>query len=331
MDVPLWLWFAIIAGFGILIGVDLAAHDRSHPPTMRSAAIAVAAYASLAVAFGFGVLLTSGGEQAGAFLGGYLTEYSLSVDNLFVFAIIMTRFAVPREVQHYVLLIGIVLALILRGAFIAAGSAVIGHFEAVFYLFGALLLYTAVQLVRHRDNKGDFKENRVLRWTRRVVPTTRDYQGTRITAVVDGRRLATPLLVVMVAIGTTDVMFALDSIPAIFGLTTEPYLVFTANAFALLGLRQLYVLLGGLLDRLVYLTPGLAVILAFIGVKLILEAMHGGGVAWAPEVPIWLSLTVIVVTLVVATAASLLKSCRGRRVEKAADERREVEERSSRT
>jgi tellurite resistance protein TerC len=240
------------------------------------------------------------------------------VDNLFVFVIIMARFRVPREYQQKVLLIGIVLALLMRGVFIAAGAAAIQRFMWLFYLFGAFLIYTAIKLALHRDDdEDDFKENRLIRWTRKVVPISRDFDGGSMQTKVDGKRMFTPMLIVMVAIGTTDLLFALDSIPAIFGLTKEPFLVFTANVFALMGLRQLYFLIGDLLDRLVYLSVGLSVVLGFIGVKLILEALHennlpfingGEHIAAAPVVPIWLSLGVIVGTLVVTTVASLLKS-----------------------
>jgi len=250
-----------------------------------------------------------GGQYAGEFFAGYITEYSLSVDNLFVFVIIMTTFGVPAIYQHKVLLFGILAALVLRGLFIAAGAAVIEQFEWVFYLFGAFLLYTGWRLAfrREGDEEAEFRENAALRLIRRFLPVTDRYHGAAVFTRIDGKRYVTPMLVVMLAIGTTDILFALDSIPAIFGLTKEPFLVFTSNAFALMGLRQLYFLLGGLLNRLVYLDIGLAVILAFIGVKLILEALHGEGVTWAPEIGIIASLTVIVVVLGVTTALSLLK------------------------
>ena len=249
-----------------------------------------------------------GQAYAGQFYAGWLTEYSLSLDNLFVFVIIMSRFKVPASAQQTVLLIGILLALFFRSIFIVLGAAAIARYSWVFYFFGAFLVYTAWKLASHgEDDDDDFKENAVLRLVRRVVPTSDDYDGVKLRTTVDGVKLFTPMLVVMVAIGTTDVLFALDSIPAIFGLTKEPYLVFAANAFALMGLMQLYFLLGGLLDRLVYLSMGLAVILGFIGVKLILEALHtntvpfingGEHVEWAPEIPISVSLGVIVGVLV---------------------------------
>jgi tellurite resistance protein TerC len=286
----------------------------------------VALYVALALIFGAGVWAFAGGRYAGEFYTGWLTEYSLSVDNLFVFVIIMARFAVPRRFQQKVLLIGIVLALVMRGAFIAAGAALIAEFSWVFYIFGAFLVYTAVSLLRQGESdEDDFKENLLIRWAKRALPVSNSFGTGRLTMVTTpGRRLFTPMLIVMIAIGTTDLIFALDSIPAIFGITKEPYLVFTANVFALMGLRQLYFLLGGLLERLVYLNYGLAAVLAFIGVKLVLEALHtnqlpfinsGHGLHWAPEIPIWLSLLVIVATLGVATVASLAKSARDRRRE----------------
>jgi TerC family integral membrane protein len=202
--------------------------------------------------------------------------------------------------------VGVLIALVLRTVFIAAGATIIASFSWVFFIFGAFLIWTAVGLARGHDHD-EFKENVLLRWSKRVLPTTAGYEGARLSIRRDGRRLFTPLFIVMVAIGSTDLLFALDSIPAIFGITQEPYLVFTANAFALMGLVQLYFLLGGLVQRLVYLSHGLAFILGFIGVKLILEALHGYHVSWAPEIPIWLSLTVIAGTMIVTAVASLIK------------------------
>ncbi|SHG14501.1 TerC family protein [Streptoalloteichus hindustanus] len=317
MNVPLWVWFASIAGLLVLLAVDLVIVDRKpHEVTVGEAARWVVFYIACAVLFGVGIWAFAGGGYAGEFFAGWITEYSLSVDNLFVFVIIMAKFAVPPIHQHRVLLIGILLALIMRGVFIAAGAAVIAQFSWVFYLFGAFLIYTAWKLAVS-DDEGDeeFKENPVLRGLRRVLPVTDTYHGGRSFVRVEGRRWVTPMFVVMVTIGTTDLLFALDSIPAIFGLTKEPFLVFTANAFALMGLRQLYFLIGGLLNRLVYLSIGLSVILGFIGVKLILEALHGNSLPFlndgqplpVPTVGIGLSLTVIVVVLAVTTIASLVK------------------------
>ncbi len=310
MNVPVWLWFATIAGILVLLAADLFIVDRNpHAIRVGEAAKWVAFYVTCAVLFGLGILAVYGGQYAGEFFAGYITEYSLSVDNLFVFVIIMTTFGVPAIYQHKVLLFGILAALVLRGLFIAAGAAVIEQFEWVFYLFGAFLLYTGWRLAFRRDSdeEEEFRENAALRLIKRFLPVTDSYHGAAVFTRINGKRYVTPMLVVMLAIGTTDLLFALDSIPAIFGLTKEPFLVFTSNAFALMGLRQLYFLLGGLLNRLVYLDVGLAVILAFIGVKLILEALHGEGVTWAPEIGIVTSLVVIVVVLGVTTAASLLK------------------------
>jgi tellurite resistance protein TerC len=266
------------------------------------------------------VLLVSGGRYAGEFYAGWLTEYSLSIDNLFVFVIIMARLSVPRPLQQTALLVGIILALVMRGIFIALGAAAIKEFSWVFYIFGAFLIVTAVRLATHSEGQtGDeagYQDNAVLRLLRRRLPASEDYHGVKLFVRENGRRLMTPMLVVIVALGTTDLLFALDSIPAIYGLTKEPYLVFTANVFALMGLRQLYFLIGGLLERLVYLSIGLSVVLAFIGVKLVLEALHGNELAFinsgehvgVPEIPIWLSLAVILCTLTVTTIASLVKA-----------------------
>ncbi|WP_131742984.1 TerC family protein [Actinomadura roseirufa] len=307
MHVSPWVWALTLAGILAVIAADLFLIHRNDTRefTTRRAAFWSAVYIGLAVAFGLGVWAFSGGEHAAQYFGGFVTEKSLSVDNLFVFMVILARFAVPRHAQHTVLMAGIVIALVLRGAFIAVGAAAIATFTWVFFIFGAFLIWTAYGLVRGGD-EDEFKENALLRAAKRIIPTTDEYDGTRfLTRGGGGRRAVTPLFIVMIAIGSTDVLFALDSIPAIFGLTTEPYLVFTANAFALMGLVQLYFLLGGLTDRLVYLGHGLAFILGFIGVKLIFHALHEYGVAWAPDVPIWLSLAVIAGTLAATTAASL--------------------------
>lgn len=311
MTVPLWVWVATVAGLAILLTVDLFVVDHEpHEITVRESGAWVAFYIGAAVAFGVGLWVVAGRHIAGQFFAGYVTEYSLSVDNLFVFIVLMSAFAVPRVLQHKVLLIGIVLALALRALFIAAGAAAIHRFDWVFYVFGGFLIYTAVHLARHRNDETEFKENALLRFARRHLPVSDDYDGARILTHVRGRRMVTPMLIVIIAIGTTDVLFALDSIPAIFGLTKHAYLVFTANAFALMGLRQLYFLLGGLLTRLVYLSLGLALILGFIGAKLVLEALHLQGFSWAPEIPISISLGVIIGVLVITAVASLLRSRR---------------------
>jgi tellurite resistance protein TerC len=319
MHVSALAWTITLVVMLAVLALDLViVARRPHEPSMREASIWVAIYVTAAIVFGLILLAVYGSKYSGEFFAGWMTEYSLSVDNLFVFVIIMARFAVPRIYQQKVLLIGIALALVMRGAFIAAGAAIINQFVWVFYIFGVFLIYTAIKLARNgEDEPGEFKENVLIRWSRRVLPISKTYDGANVTTRERGRRMFTPMLVVMIAIGTTDLIFALDSIPAIFGLTKEAYIVFTANVFALMGLRQLYFLLGGLLDRLVYLSVGLAAVLAFIGVKLILEALHknelpflngGENIGWAPEIPIWLSLLVIVGALGAATIASLLKS-----------------------
>jgi tellurite resistance protein TerC len=327
LNVSTWVWIGTLVALVIVLAVDLLiVGRRPHEPSMREAGTWVAFYVGLALLFGVGVWATAGGTAAGEFYTGWLTEYSLSVDNLFVFVIIMARFSVPRQFQQKVLLIGIVLALIMRGAFIAAGAALIEQFSWVFYIFGAFLVYTAISLAKQGEpDEGDFKENMLIRWSRRALPLSTSFDSGKMTVITEtGKRLFTPMLIVMIAIGTTDLIFALDSIPAIFGITKEPYLVFTANVFALMGLRQLYFLLGGLLERLIYLNYGLAFVLGFIGVKLVLEALHtnqlpflngGQGYSWAPEIPIWLSLLVILGALGIATIASLIKSSRDGRKE----------------
>ncbi|ANY08756.1 TerC family protein [Pseudonocardia sp. HH130630-07] len=317
MNVPLWVWLVTIAAFVVVIGADLWLNDhKPHAVTLGEVTRWVAFYVALAVAFGIGLWFVVGGTFAGEFFAGYLTEYSLSVDNLFVFLIIMSAFKVPVIHQHRVLLVGIVIALLMRSIFIAAGAAVINEFSWVFYLFAAFLVYTAVSLVKQAAGGDDeeWEEGRLLRWVRKAFPVTDDYHGAKTTVKIDGKRWLTPMLIVMIAIGVTDIMFALDSIPAIFGLTQEAYLVFTANAFALMGLRQLYFLLGGLLNKLVFLSYGLAVLLAFIGVKLALHAMHendlpflnGGQPLPVPEIGIGLSLSVIIGVLAITTIASLV-------------------------
>jgi tellurite resistance protein TerC len=318
VNVPTWLWIASITLLVGLLAVDVfVIGRRPHEPTLRECAIAISFFIGLAVAFGLGVLWFAGGRYAGEFYAGWLTEYSLSVDNLFVFVIIMAKFGVPRKYQQTALLVGIILALVMRGIFIALGAAAIENFSWIFYLFGAFLIYTAVKLVREGESgEEDFEENRLLKWVEHRFPATQEWHGVKLIATVDGKKLITPMLIVILALGTTDLLFALDSIPAIYGLTKEPYLVFTANVFALMGLRQLYFLIGGLLTKLVYLSIGLSVILGFIGVKLIMEALHvnelpfingGEHIDAVPEIPIWLSLTVILGTLAVTTVASILK------------------------
>src|SRR3954454_12199161 len=323
MDVPFWIWAITGAAIVGMLVFDFIGHVRTpHAPSLRESAIWSAVYVGIAVVFGLLVLWFGGGTAGGEYFAGYVTEKSLSVDNLFVFVLIMSTFAVPRALQQKVLLFGITFALVLRTVFILVGAAAIENFSWVFYLFGAVLIYTAWVQARSGGHGGDedYRENALLRFVRRVVPTTKEYHSDRMTVRVDGKRFITPLAIALIAIGTADVIFAVDSIPAIFGLTQDTYLVFAANAFSLLGLRQLFFLIDGLLDRLVYLAYGLAVILAFIGAKLVIHALHtnelpfingGHHVTAIPEVPTWLSLTVILAALVVTTVASLLKGRRG--------------------
>ncbi len=320
---------SLVAVVGVLLADLIIIGRRPHVPSVRESVTWVLVYVGLALGFA-GLLLWLGGPApAGEFVAGWLTEYSLSIDNLFVFLLIMSAFAVPREQQQRVLMVGIILALVLRGGFILAGAAVISHFAWVFYLFGAFLVYTAVTVWRSGDTDDEeYQENVAVRVARRVLPISREYDGPKVRTVVDGRRVFTPMLVVFVAIGTTDLLFAFDSIPAIFGLTHDPFIVFTANVFALMGLRQLYFLLGGLLQRLTFLPQGLAVILGFIGVKMVLEALHtnavpfvngGRPVAWAPEIPTWVSLVVIAGVLGVTVAFSLAHARHTAEVEASAD------------
>ncbi|GAA3606393.1 TerC family protein [Microlunatus ginsengisoli] len=317
MNVHLYAWIITVVVMVAILAVDVfVIGRRPHEPSMKEAGIFIGVFVGLALLFGLGVWWVSGPTYAAQFYAGWLTEYSLSIDNLFIFVIIMTKLKVPRELQQYALLVGIILALIFRGIFIALGAAAINQFAWVFFIFGAFLVYTAGKLVvdyrKHDDGGEELPENPMMRMVKKRFPATDDFRGTRLTVREDGKRLITPMLFVIIALGSTDLLFALDSIPAIYGLTQEPYLVFTANVFALMGLRQLYFLIGGLLKRLVYLSLGLAVILAFIGVKLVLHALHHYHLAdWAPfagEIPIWLSLTFIIVTLTITTVASLIKS-----------------------
>ncbi|HEV7976507.1 TerC family protein [Amycolatopsis sp.] len=310
MSVPLWLWIATIIGLLVLIAIDLVIVDRKpHEVTTGEAAKWVVFYVSCAILFGIGVFLFAGNDYGVQFFTGYITEYSLSVDNLFIFMVIMASFKVPVIHQHRVLLIGILLALAMRSAFIAVGAALIAQFVWVFFLFGAILVWTAVSMVRSKDEDEEYQENAVTRMVRKVFPVTDDYHGSKSFIKKDGKRWITPMFVVIVAIGSADLLFAVDSIPAIFGITQEAFLVFTANAFALMGLRQLYFLLGGLVTKLVYLSYGLAVILAFIGAKLFLHALHEYHVVpdWL-DINNWMSLGVIVVVLTVTTLLSLRKA-----------------------
>ena len=318
LDLPVWFEIGSFVFLGLLLLADLLiVTRRPHVPSMKESSLWVVFYVSLALIFGLAMLAFAGGQAAGEFYAGWLTEYSLSVDNLFVFVIIMARFSVPRKYQQEVLMVGIIIALVLRGIFILAGAALIERFSWLFYIFGAFLIYTAIKLAKQQGEEEEYEENVLIRRMRKVLPISDDFDGAKIRTTVDGKKLWTPMIIVFLAIGSTDLLFALDSIPAIFGLTREAFIVFTANIFALMGLRQLYFLLGGLLERLVYLSMGLSVILGFIGIKLILEAMHenslpfingGEPIAWAPTIPIWLSLSVIIGVMALAVIASLYKA-----------------------
>jgi tellurite resistance protein TerC len=317
MHVSTTAWILTITVMAAVLIVDIVVIGRRpHEPTMRECAIAISIFVGLAVAFGLAIWAIYGGTYSGQFFAGWITEYSLSIDNLFVFIIIMGALNVPRKYQQTALLVGIILALVFRGIFIAVGAALINEFSWVFYIFGAFLVYTAIGQARQSEDE-DGGDNAMLRFIRTRLPFSDEFDGTKLFTRANGKRLATPMLLVIVALGTTDLLFALDSIPAIFGLTSEPYLVFTANVFALMGLRQLYFLIGGLLKRLVYLHYGLAIILAFIGVKLVFHAMHvnelpfvndGEHIDWAPEIGIATSLIVIGATIIVTTVASLLRT-----------------------
>ncbi|MFJ5214835.1 TerC/Alx family metal homeostasis membrane protein [Streptomyces sp. NPDC088354] len=324
MDVSLNLWVLTIAGLSALIAIDFFIGRKPHDVSIKEAGIWTVVWITLAALFGLGLLLFAGGQHAGEFFAGFITEKSLSVDNLFVFVLIMAKFSVPTQYQQRVLLIGVLIALVLRAGFIAAGAAIIANFAWIFYLFGAFLIWTAWKLIqeaRAGEQDEEFEENRLLKAAERRFGVADRYHGTKLFIQKNGKRIMTPMLVVMLAIGTTDVLFALDSIPAIFGLTQDPYIVFTANAFALMGLRQLYFLIGGLLRKLVHLSYGLSVILGFIGVKLVLHALHESGVH-VPEISIPFSLGFIVLVLAVTTVTSLRTS----RKQSAPEERSRSEE-----
>ncbi|GAA1907333.1 TerC family protein [Streptomyces durmitorensis] len=319
------LWVLTILGLCALIAVDFFIGRKPHDVSIKEAGIWTIVWIVLAALFGVGLLIWGGGQAGGEFFAGFITEKSLSVDNLFVFILIMAKFSVPTHLQQRVLLFGVLIALVLRAIFIAAGAAVIANFSWVFYIFGAFLIYTAWKLIqeaRSGDEEEEWEENRLLKAAEKKFGVADQYHGTKLFIQKNGKKIMTPLMIVMLAIGTTDVLFAMDSIPAIFGLTQDPYIVFTANAFALMGLRQLYFLIGGLLKKLVHLSYGLSVILGFIGVKLVLHALHENGVH-VPEISIPVSLGVICGVLVITTITSLMATSRQAKkeaAEKAADE-----------
>jgi tellurite resistance protein TerC len=307
LDVSWLAWTVTVAFIVVLLAVDFAtAARRPHAVGFREAVAWSVFYIAVALAFAVVFAAFAGWDFGVQYLAGYLVEKSLSIDNLFVFVIIMSTFAVPRAHQHKVLTFGIAIALVLRAVFIVIGAALLELFSVMFLLFGLLLLFTAIQLYRHRNEDPDVEDNALVRLARRLLPVTDDYRGGAFTLRTNGSRAVTPLFVVLIAIGSTDILFALDSIPAVFGVTEEPYIVFSANAFALLGLRALFFLVTGLLDRLVYLSTGLAVVLGLIGVKLVLHWGHTVNSA-VPELSTTASLAIVAVVLAVTTVASLAK------------------------
>jgi tellurite resistance protein TerC len=306
VTVSLTTWVITLVALIAIIVFDLIIVDRRpHDFTAREATKWISVYVFLAMVFAVIVWVQYGASFAGQFVAGYITEYSLSVDNLFVFLVIMTSFAVPSALQHRVLLVGIVIALILRGILIIVGAEIIDRFQGVFFIFAAFLFFTAWKVWSGEDEEPNPDTNRMVTFISKRVPTTTEYDGARLITKISGKRFLTPLALVMLAIGTTDLLFALDSIPAVFGITSEAYLVFAANAFALMGLRQLYFLIRDLITKLRHLNKGIALILVFIGIKLLLEACHSV-LGWnVPLVPVWLSLVVIITILAVTTLLSL--------------------------
>jgi tellurite resistance protein TerC len=314
---PAWFEVSSLVVLVLILVADLAlAFRRPHTPSTRESALWVAFYVVLALIFAALMLAFSDSDIALQFVAGWVTEYSLSIDNLFVFVIIMARFSVPRKNQQEVLMVGIIIALVLRGIFILLGVQLIDAFSWIFYIFGAFLLFTAVQQARQSEKDMEEAETGVIAFLRKRIAISPRIDGMRLRTTFEGKRMFTPILIVLVAIGTTDLVFALDSIPAIFGITQKPFIVFTANVFALMGLRQLYFLLGDLIEKLEYLRYGIAFILGFIGVKLVLHALRqnevpfingGHGVEWAPEISTSTSLVVILAAMAVATAASMVK------------------------
>lgn len=318
MDLALPLWFevgSLVILTLILVADLLIIIKRPHIPSMKEATGWVTFYIGLALVFAALMFVFAGGEYAGQFVAGWLTEYSLSIDNLFVFVLLMSQFKVPKKYQQEVLMVGIILALVLRGIFILLGAQLIQNFSWIFYIFGAFLVYTAYKQAFAGGDEDENHEPAIVRLVRKRMEIAPHFDGAKIRTVFEGRKVWTPMIIVFIAIGFTDLIFAIDSIPAIFGITQSPFIVFTANIFALMGLRQLYFLLGGLLDKLAYLHLGIAFILAFIGAKLFFHAMHvnevpfingGQPVLWAPEISTWTSLAVIVGAMTVATVASLV-------------------------
>lgn len=325
LNVDPWVWGVTIGVAVVIFAFDVWWIARNpHRPTSKELWLSLIAYVGGAVVFGLGLWYVAGGRLAGEYFAGFITEKSLSVDNLFVFLLIMAKFGVPERYQQFALMIGIVIAIVLRGIFIWLGAAAINNFSWVFYIFGLFLIYTALKLATQGNAESEeFEENRFMLLMERRFGSTKHYHGIKLFVRENGKRLATPMFFVILALGTTDLLFAMDSIPAIYGLTREPYIVLVANLFALMGLRQLYFLIGGLLQRLVYLSVGLSVLLAFIGVKLVLHALHenevpfinGGEMVPVPEISIGVSLGTIGAILVITTIASLWKTRRDSRRE----------------
>lgn len=317
LALPLWFEISTYVVLLLILAADVTlAYLRPHVPSTRESLLWFVFYVSLALVFAGLMFIMGDAEHGGQFIAGFLTEKSLSVDNLFVFLIIMSRFSVPRKYQQEILMVGIILALVFRGLFILAGAALIENLSWIFYIFGAFLIWTAIRQALSDHEDEEESENAIIRFLRKRIPITDEYDGGKLRITRNGKRLFTPVLVVFIALGTTDLVFAIDSIPAIFGITQEPFIVFTANVFALMGLRQLYFLLGDLVEKLVYLKFGIVFILAFIGVKLVLHALHenevpfingGQHVEWVPEIGTWTSLAVIVGAMTIAVVASIVK------------------------
>ena len=309
-DVPLWIWVGLVVAIVAMLIFDLLlVHRTAHVITIKEAAIESAVWISIGLAFGVVLLLWQGGQAGGEYYAGFLIEKSLSIDNVFVWAVIFSFFAVPREYQFRVLFWGIFGALVLRGMFIFAGVSLIERFEWVLYVFGAFLLYTAWKIARHDESEAvDYNENIAMRLVRRIVPTTDRYDGQKLFTRGTGKLLATPLFAVLVLIEATDVLFAVDSVPAILAVSREPFIVFAANAFAILGLRSLYFLLGGMQGKFRYLNVGLGIILAFVGVKMLVV-----GAPLHVHLPTFVSLAVIAAVITASVVASLLADARDRR------------------
>ena len=307
MDVSLMAWVVTIIAVLALVAMDFfVVSNKPHEVGMKEAAWWSVFYIAVAIAWGAGIWYFWGAQYGTEYYTGWLVEKALSVDNLFVFVIILGKFAVPSRYWQKVLLFGILFALAARTVFMLVGAAMLEYFSFTFLIFGGLLVWTAVQLARHRNEDPDVEDSKLVEFVQRKLPFTKEWNDGKMRMEVDGRKLWTPMLLVMVAIASTDVLFALDSIPAVYGITSEPYIVFAANAFALLGLRALFFLLHGLLDKMVYLSLGLSVVLGFIGVKLILHWAHGVW-SWVPEIDTLMSLAVIIVVLAITAFASWLK------------------------